>query len=466
MKYLLLIYFVCVSISGMAGNRDNSFINQQISAANLVPNVGISVYDIKNQKMVLGINENSLYTPASIQKIITAIYVMYKLKKSYAAKTRVYRTESGDIVIRFSGDPKFKFKDLKKVLKKFRGKTVNTLILVDTEYQLPLLSPGWTISATQLCYGALATKTSVNENRLVAYVTAGKVGQKAKIKLGDNQVTYPIINDTHTKKICYTDPSVGWMDQMQRDNIDMTKHGLVIKGCVPHDFKNFKLCLPIKPEDLKHYFSKALKQAAEEEGFTIKKGIIYSQKLPAGAQLVSTHESPLLIDMVKDSLKDSDNFVTDSLFKLAVKIDETKMPANWVFAGKVVRQELNKFMGIYFTDTDMKIEDGSGLSMYNRISPKAMSVLLAKMHQADPSFYKMLPKAGGDGTLVDRLKTIKGKVWAKTGMLNGINTLAGYIIKKGSPRYSFTVMINGPTDQPTRNKNLIDQITKTLAASL
>ncbi len=466
MKYFLLFFLILYSQTGISGNKFDTFISQQISAADLVPNVGVSVYDIKNQKTVLGINENSLYTPASIQKIITAVYVINKLKKNYKAETQIYKMDDGDIVLKFSGDPKFKFKDLKKLLKKFQGQTINKIILVDTEFQLPLLSPGWTISATQLCYGSLATKSSIGENRLVAYVTAGKVGQKAQVKLRDGQVNYPIINNTVTKRLCYSDPSVGWMDQMQRDNIDMTREGLVIKGCVPHDFKKFKLCLPIKPDDLKHYLHHALKQAAKDLKITIKDTVIFSKKVPAGAKLISTHESPLLIDMVKESLKDSDNFVTDILFKTAVKIDEEKLPANWVYAGKVVRQELNKFMGINFTDKDMKIEDGSGLSMYNRISPKAMATLLAKMHKSDPVFYKMLPKAGTDGTLVDRLKSIKGKVWAKTGMLNGINTLAGYIVKNGAPKYSFTIMINGPTDQPKRNKNLIDKITKTLAESL
>jgi D-alanyl-D-alanine carboxypeptidase/D-alanyl-D-alanine-endopeptidase (penicillin-binding protein 4) len=450
----------------MAKGQYSTFIANQISAANLVPNVGISVYDMEEQKTVLGINENSLYTPASIQKVVTAIYVINKLKKGYSSTTNVYEAQNGDLYIEFSGDPKFNFGDLEDLLKPLKGKIINNIFLAETEYQLPLLSPGWTIAATQLCYGALATKSSIGENRVVAYVTAGKIGQKAQVNLRDGQVIYPIINQTVTKKLCYSDPSVGWMDQMQRDNIDMTKDGLIIKGCVPHDFKKFKLCLPIKPDNLKDYLSKAMNQAIGKCGIKVKGSILYTEKVPQDAKLISSRKSPLLIDMVKESLKDSDNFVTDSLFKIATEVDETKIPANWVFAGKVVRQELNRFMGTTFSDKDLKIEDGSGLSLYNRISPDAMATLLSKMHWKEPSFYKMLPKAGSDGTLVDRLKSVKGRVWAKTGMLNGINTLAGYITKNGKPRYSFAIMINGPTDQPSYNKKLIDQIVKTITKSL
>ncbi len=461
--FFLIITFSCCIFGIQA--QANILISKQISAADLVPNVGVAVYDIEKQKLVLGINELSLYTPASLQKIITAVFVLNKLKRGYTATTKIYKNKQGDIFIQFSGDPKFSLKHLKTLLKSFQGQSVGKVCLVDTSYQLPLLSPGWTIAATQLCYGALTTKSSIGGNRLVAYVTAGKIGKPAQIKFKKGQVNYPIINQTVTKKLCYTDPSVGWMDQMQRDNIDMTRKGLVIKGCVPHDFKNFKVCLPIKPDDIDYYLKKAVGQAFDESKVLIKKGIFRACNMPAGAVLISSVESPLLIDMIKDSLKDSDNFVTDSLFKAAVDIDESKFPANWSFAGKVVRKELNHLMGLTFTDKDLKIEDGSGLSMYNRVSAKALSQLLAKMHQKDSGFYKMLPRAGTDGTLTDRLKSVKGKIWAKTGTLNGINTLAGYIVKNGHPKYSFAIMINGPTDQLTRNKNLIDQIVRSLTDS-
>ncbi|MGF1461261.1 MAG: D-alanyl-D-alanine carboxypeptidase [Leptolyngbyaceae cyanobacterium] len=90
--------------------------------------------------------------------------------------------------------------------------------------------------------------------------------------------------------------------------------------------------------------------------------------------------------------------------------------------------------------------DGSGLSRRNQVQPAALVALLKGMHATDETglFYQSLPVGGVNGTLRNRFKDTPayGKVHAKTGTLNGVRALSGYLETDGYGTVIFSIVIN------------------------
>ena len=94
------------------------------------------------------------------------------------------------------------------------------------------------------------------------------------------------------------------------------------------------------------------------------------------------------------------------------------------------------------------IVDGSGLSLMNRISPHTMTDVLQYAFQNKDvglDFVTSLPVAGVDGTLKRRFKEseLKGRIVAKTGYLNNVRALSGYVFTQKGDVLVFSILSNG-----------------------
>lgn len=87
--------------------------------------------------------------------------------------------------------------------------------------------------------------------------------------------------------------------------------------------------------------------------------------------------------------------------------------------------------------------DGSGLSRYNLFSPADYVWLLNKMRQEFPMqrMQSILP-TGNTGTLTNYYKSLSGKIFAKTGTLEGVVALSGYLYAKSGRLLLFSVLVN------------------------
>lgn len=94
--------------------------------------------------------------------------------------------------------------------------------------------------------------------------------------------------------------------------------------------------------------------------------------------------------------------------------------------------------------------DGSGMSSYNRITPRAASRLFvwAARQPWGQAWRDTLPIAGVDGTLRNRFKgsSLQGKLFAKTGSLNATRALSGYLVTKSGRTLVFSALANDMPD--------------------
>ena len=92
------------------------------------------------------------------------------------------------------------------------------------------------------------------------------------------------------------------------------------------------------------------------------------------------------------------------------------------------------------------IENGSGLSRKTKIKPESVISLIGKIDEDDrfSEIESMLPVSGIDGTLknIYRSETLRGQMRLKTGTLNGVRCLAGFITSKTGKKYRFVFMHN------------------------
>jgi serine-type D-Ala-D-Ala carboxypeptidase/endopeptidase (penicillin-binding protein 4) len=120
-------------------------------------------------------------------------------------------------------------------------------------------------------------------------------------------------------------------------------------------------------------------------------------------------------------------------------------------------------------DNDFFFYDGSGMSMDDRIAPRATAKLLtyAARQPWGTAWRETLPVAGVDGTLSGRFKTspLKGRMWAKTGTLNESSALSGYLTTASGKTLAFSIMVNGHRPGSNAETQSIDRIAEAIAAA-
>ena len=165
--------------------------------------------------------------------------------------------------------------------------------------------------------------------------------------------------------------------------------------------------------------------------------------LPKESLVICTR-SHSLRDVLLPMMKDSDNLYAESMFYQAATTVGSR-PVKTAHGRQAVKETLGK-AGV--KDIQYRIADGSGLSLYNYVTPEMMVRLLIYAYRQINIFkelYPTLPVAGQDGTLKKRMvkSVANGRVRAKTGTVTGVTTLAGYCTAANRHVLAFSIMNQG-----------------------
>ena len=167
-------------------------------------------------------------------------------------------------------------------------------------------------------------------------------------------------------------------------------------------------------------------------------------RAPPGALPFATLASPPLYDIVRDVNKLSNNVMARQLF-LTLAITAQPPPATAAGAAEAVRQWLARRK---LPMRGLVLENGSGLSRQERVSASGLAHLLvaANASKVREEFASSLAVAATDGTVERRFQngTVAGQALLKTGTLEGVRALAGYVIDAEGRRYIVVALINHP----------------------
>ena len=183
-----------------------------------------------------------------------------------------------------------------------------------------------------------------------------------------------------------------------------------------------------------------------------------------GRRVLATRVSVPVAEDIKVTNKLSQNLHAELLLRLLGKVHGTD--GSLEEGARVVRQFL---VSAGIEDNDFFLYDGSGMSLDDRITPRAYTKLLvyAAKQSWGKEWRETFPIAGVDGTLAGRFREtpLKGRMWAKTGTLNEVNALTGYLTAASGKTIAFSILVNGHRPGSLAEGQAVDKIVEAIAAA-
>jgi D-alanyl-D-alanine carboxypeptidase/D-alanyl-D-alanine-endopeptidase (penicillin-binding protein 4) len=183
-----------------------------------------------------------------------------------------------------------------------------------------------------------------------------------------------------------------------------------------------------------------------------------------GRRVLAAHISVPVGEDITVINKTSQNLHAELLLRLLGKTEGSE--GSFEQGARVVRQFL---VDAGVDDADFFLYDGSGMSPDDRIAPRAFTRLLAYASRQSwgEAWRQTLPVAGMDGTLEARFRDspLKGRMWAKTGTLNEMNALSGYLTAASGRTLAFSILVNGRRPGSEAEAQAIDRIAEAIAAA-
>jgi D-alanyl-D-alanine carboxypeptidase/D-alanyl-D-alanine-endopeptidase (penicillin-binding protein 4) len=184
----------------------------------------------------------------------------------------------------------------------------------------------------------------------------------------------------------------------------------------------------------------------------------------AGRRLLATRVSVPVAQDIMVTNKVSQNLHAELLLRMLGKA--FAKDGSLAQGTRVVRQFL---IDTGVSDADFFFYDGSGMSMDDRIAPRAVTHLLsyASRQAWGTAWRNTLPVAGVDGSLVNRFRNspLKGRLWAKTGTLNETNALSGYLTAASGKTVAFSILVNGHRPGSAAEIPAMERICEAIAAA-
>ncbi|MDC9594018.1 serine-type D-Ala-D-Ala carboxypeptidase [Xenorhabdus sp. IM139775] len=422
-----------------------SFIAQVVGSKN-------PLVDYHGQQMAL---------PASTQKIVTALAALLQLGKDYRFITTLESHANisdgvleGNLTARFVGDPmltRSQLRNMAEALKQSGIKQIAGDLVIDVSiFASHDKAPGWVWNDMTQCFSAPPSAAIVDKNCFsVSLYSSEQPGERAVVRVPS---FYPVDVFSEVKTLAKGSPESKYCE------LDVTSGDLnryTLTGCLTQREEPLPLAFAI--QNGASYVGKILKNELNTAGIELK-GHIRLQSIPQQPEkILAVNQSVPLTHMLKIMLKKSDNMIADSLFR-TLGHRYFNVPGTWRAGSDAVRQILRQKAGIDLGNTVMV--DGSGLSRHNLIAPATMMEILQfiAQHNDELDFIPMLPKAGYDGTLAYRPGLheagLDGKVFAKTGSLQGVYNLAGFMTAASGQQIAFVQFVSAyavpPQDQRTR----------------
>ena len=449
---------------------------------------GIEVVDFRTGKLLYGRDADQLFIPASNMKMFTTAAALEKLGPDYVFRTTVESDEEpdsqgrvGNLYLVGRGDPNLgvrtfpytyhgpaqpadKFLQELADQAKARGvrEITGALVADDSYFVWEPFAPNWAADDLEWGYGAPVTALAFNDNLLTLYVTpAGKAGDPALVRLDPAADYFGLkaavaTSGAGTKKQYFVERLPGSME-------------LDVWGRIPIDAgeDTDTVAIANPPQLMAELFQKAL----EARGIAVRGRIevrhftrleaASAAPLPATPPRVvlAEHDSPPLSDAIKVVNKESENLHAEMLLRTLGRVlnNHGSLEGGLEALNEFDAQQVGILPGeIYFSD-------GSGLSREDLVAPSAAVKLLVYIAHSPhfQAYFDSLPVSGIDGTLAHRLSgdRIKGKIHAKTGSEEHVNTLSGYMDSPAGKRLIFSIMANNHPLPNEAGQEVLDAIT-------
>jgi serine-type D-Ala-D-Ala carboxypeptidase/endopeptidase (penicillin-binding protein 4) len=417
------------------------------------PRFGLVVVDESGRELV-AINPDDRFIPASNTKMFTtaaAFATLSGVDRPDVNGGASVRLDGQDVILKGHGDARLSSAPdcLANCLAALadavaaRTRRVRHVVGDDSLFPDQRWSPGMSWNNIPTRSGTAASALSIDDNELVLTVSPVTVGSApALAHLGYYRV------ENRALTVAAGETSLGIDRWPGSDVIYLT--GTIAAGAAPEVIR-------LGIDDPAHHAAWRFKSLLEARGVRVtgtvqarhrlhaliddpkKRGAAPPPRPPEPAPLARLTPPPLAEDLAVIN-KVSQNLHAELMLRRVGLAAGTGSIADGIAGVEAMMARA----GVPRTGWDLS--DGSGMSTYNRLAPRAVVTFL-RWVAAQPwggAWRATLPAAGVDGTLARRFKgtPLEGKLFAKTGTLNATNGLSGYMTAKSGRTLTFSAFAN------------------------
>ncbi len=429
--------------AGLPPDVTRTLATQQLPASAL----SVVILDPSTGKVLLSQLPDTPRSPASTIKTVTTFAALDMLGPTFTWHTRASirgkltgGVLDGDLILQGGGDPYITLERWWSFAQSLRAKGLRAIhgdiIIDDTAFSLPAEDPGAFDGKPNRSYNVLPDALMVNfqsvEFRLAANADTGTV------EISANPAPFNLVIDNHVRFAAgRCSASSGMVEfKVASDAWDRVEFsGALSPNCAERSFSRVIL----KPATYAYgTFVELWRQLGGE--FT---GKLRIEPSPAEASAFFTYDSLSLAEIIRLTNKFSSNLMARHLL-LTIGAERFGPPAT-LEKGAATLAEWGAQRGVDLQGVE--IDNGSGLSRSTHISVLQMAKVLSVAWRSPfaPEFMASLPLAGLDGTLRSRMKSSPaGAVRLKTGHLDGVSGVAGYVTPPGGKIYVLVSLVNSP----------------------
>ncbi|HIA74588.1 MAG TPA: D-alanyl-D-alanine carboxypeptidase/D-alanyl-D-alanine-endopeptidase [Gemmatimonadetes bacterium] len=476
----------CALLGGTSGGIDRDAADAILDAPPLDQvHFGVLAVELRTGHILYSRNAHQKFVPASNQKILVTATAISLLGPNYRYGTEVWATGSvmgslldGDLVILASGDPSMSDRywesgeaTLAAIADSLYQKGLRDVagsVFVDVSaWDSTTVGPTWEVEDLRFTHGATGGAFAIDEGEISVIIRAGPaVGSPATLEWS------PVGTPDYVRARITTVPPDSGL-QVRPSYLPETRL-LELTGQIElykTDTLMFALRDPVRQA------TAALGTAIERAGIKLQSGahIAWSEGYRVGrgclsgsvrecpnAGLVLTLESPPLSDLIAGILKPSQNWMTEQLIRtLGAELGEK---GSWSEGVRIMTEFLTEVVAV--DSLDISPRDGSGLSAYNLVTPRALVRILQYLSSDQNSgAYRSAMASPGeeDSTLEERLLGLEGRVFAKTGTISNVNSLSGYLTRDDGSEVVFSILSNGSGLPSGQVRAAIDDLVRILA---
>ncbi len=441
-------------------------LRQLVADSGLSEQVGVVVIDTADGRPIFQHHAERPMNPASNQKLLTAFAALRTLGPDFHMRTAVYGRIEGDAVtgglaLRGYGDPALTYGDLLALAHDVADQGVRRVdrVIVDATYfDDQVLPPAFEQQPNEVAaFRAPISAVALDRNAYVLRVLPGDdVGSPAAVHLIG--ASYFDLDN----RITTSAPGAPNVIADQRGA--GARMALRLSGTVPVDVRGVSYRRRI--ENPLPWAGHAFVEALRAQGIRCPDSVELGAT-PSGAALLASHDSPQLAQLIHAMGKYSDNFVAEMVFKVLGA--ERHRPGRAEDGVAAVRAALEQ-AGVSTAHVD--VVNGSGLFEGNHVAAQTIADMLGAAYR-DPGIRAEmvghLAVGGVDGTLANRLRDLPAPriVRAKTGTLNGVIALSGYVLgPRPESAYAFSFIANGVEGRHGPARALADGIARAIAEHL
>jgi D-alanyl-D-alanine carboxypeptidase/D-alanyl-D-alanine-endopeptidase (penicillin-binding protein 4) len=475
------------AVAGLGGSGvDRGAIRDVLESPGIAQmHVGVLAVDAATGRTLVSHNADRKFVPASNQKILVTAAAMTMLGPDHRFRTEVWGTGSGDgsyldgdLVVVGSGDPTLSGRywrsgteALEVLADSVRATGLEYVagrLFVDVSaWDSTTVAPTREVEDLRYAYGSTGGAFAIDEGEIEIIVRGGHpVGGTAEVRWS------PVGTPDYVRsrlKTSTPDSATRVTPHYLPETRQLVLEGSVQLGTV--DTLSFALRDPVRQA------SAALAIAVERAGIELEGGweVKWTKGEPVGsgcltgmleecssAYRLTALESPPLSTLVAGILEPSQNWMTEQLLRALPALYGEE--GSWSDGVDLVEAFLVEHVGV--DSLAVSARDGSGLSAYNLVTPRALVRVLDFMRRGPfaAEYRAALAEPGEEGSSLERrLIDLEGRVFAKTGTISNVNSLSGFLVRDNGREVVFSVLTNASGLPSSYVRTAIDDIVRLLA---